>query len=108
MTEKFTGLRTINAPSKIDKPELETLSYKPKMSLKEAEQTAREYFKTSEQPDKNALLFEQINGCIKVTVGLLEQLEAKDTNRETQKQSCIWTFTGWRDNNLKHLQKALE
>ena len=61
-----------------------------------------------EQPNTNAMIFEQANGSIKVTLELLEQLETKNTNEETQKHGCIWTLKGWHKNNLKHLQKAFE
>ncbi len=59
-------------------------------------------------PNTNAMIFEQVSGSIKVTLELLEQLEAEDTYRENQKQGCIWTLKGWFDNNLKHLQKEFE
>lgn len=54
------------------------------------------------------MIFEQVNGSIKIVVELLEQLESKNTYQEAQKHGCIWTLKGWWDNNLKHLQKAFE
>lgn len=60
------------------------------------------------QPNQNAMLFEQANGSIKVTLELLERLETKDTHQETMKRGCIWTLKGWRDNNLKHLQRTIK
>ncbi len=61
-----------------------------------------------EQPNTNAMIFEQVTGSIKVALELLEQLETKDTNEESQKHGCIWTLKGWWDNNLKHLQRAIK
>ena len=62
-----------------DKPEIETLSYKPPkcalpdenggvlatpiMSKEEAEKTAREYFKTTEQPN-HLMIIEEIEGLM--------------------------------------------
>ena len=118
-------------------PELETLSYKPKAKNKESVPEQPDNSKCRhcgacrivrpagewqfackcneddkiyppEQPNTNAMIFEQANGSIKVTLELLEQLETKNTNEETQKHGCIWTLKGWHDNNLKHLQKAIE
>ncbi len=62
----------------------------------------------TEQPNTNAMIFEQANGSIKVTVELLEQLETKDTHQETMKHGCIWTLKGWWENNLKHLQSTIK
>lgn len=61
-----------------------------------------------EQPNTNAMIFEQVNGSIKVATELLEQLKTKDTNQETMKHGCIWTLKGWWENNLKHLQRAIK
>lgn len=61
-----------------------------------------------EQPNTNAMIFEQVNGSIKVAVELLEQLATSDTEEESQKHGCIWTLKGWWENNLKHLQRAIK
>ena len=74
------------------------------MTKKEAEKCAREYFKTSEQPNLNSMLIGQVNGCIGAAIRLLEQLRPKTE----QVDGCITTLKSWQDNNLKHLQKAFE
>ena len=58
----------------------------------------------SEQPNSNAMIFEQINGCQRMTIELLEQLKPNTENVKC----CIITLKSWQDNNLKHLQKAFE
>ena len=94
------------AESTINKSELETLDYhSPLCKCPECEKKAEP---KPEQPNTNAMIFEQANGSIKVTLELLEQLETKNTNEETQKHGCIWTLKGWHNNNLKHLQKVFE
>ncbi len=67
---------------------------KPKMST----------VKTSEQPDKNALIFEQIKGCLKITIGLLEQLRPVTDNVK----GCIFKLKEWQSDYLRILQKAFE
>lgn len=62
----------------------------------------------TEQPNNNAMIFEQVNGSIEVAMELLEQLETKNTWHESQKNGCIWTLKGWRNNNLKHLERAIK
>lgn len=60
--------------------------------------------KAIEQPNSNAMIFEQINGCAEMIINLLEKLTPKTENVE----SCIITHKAWQNNNLKHLQKAYE
>lgn len=58
----------------------------------------------TEQPNSNTMIFEQVNGSIKVAQELLGQLMPKTS----QVDGCITTLKSWQDNNLKHLQKAFE
>ena len=60
--------------------------------------------KPTEQPNQNAMIFTQVNGCIEAAERLLEQLVPKTE----QVDGCIVTLKSWQDNNLKHLQKAFE
>lgn len=59
---------------------------------------------TTEQPNPNAMIFEQVNGCCKIIVELLNQLIPKTTHVE----DCIITHKAWQDNNFKHLKGAFE
>ena len=56
------------------------------------------------QPNTNAMIFEQINGCQNMTIELLNQLKPRTESVEC----CIVTLKSWQDNNLKYLQKAFE
>ena len=58
--------------------------------------------------DKNIGLIEQAEGAVNVIIKLLEQLETTNEQQRTDKHGCIWTLDGWREHNLKHLQKAFE
>jgi len=81
----------------------------PIRSLEEAKATAREYFKTTEQPlTSNQIILEQVEGSTKVTLELLNQLEPNNTDQRGDVQGCIWTLEGWLKNNLKHLKKGFE
>lgn len=127
-----------------EKPELETLDYKPKIAELEkaigsgnvldilpngqvrkkvhlAEQPPNncdclerpkiytiECVSKHEQPNKNLMIFEQVDGCIKTALELLEQIEVDTTDQRGDKQGCIWTLEGWYKHNLKHLRKAFE
>lgn len=113
-------------PNAIDKPELETLDYKPENAnyvcdtckdegvLVQLTETANIGIIggytypcpdcTPEQPNQNLMLLEQADNCIKVTLGLLEQLKPKTE----QVEGCIATLKSWQENNLKHLKGAFE
>ena len=93
--------QSASAPSASKKKN--TLDNEPETGVKNREDISQPL----EQPSQNSMIFEQVNGSVKVALELLDQLETKDTNEEEQKQGCIWTLKGWRDNNLEHLQKAL-
>ena len=56
------------------------------------------------RPDRNAMIFEQVEGAARVVIELLNQLEAKTPKQKTDIESCKWTFQGWVDHNLKHLK----
>ena len=56
----------------------------------------------TEQPNTNAMIFEQVNGCCEMITNLLEQLIPKTTHVV----DCAITLKSWQDNNLKHLQRA--
>lgn len=58
----------------------------------------------TEQPNTNAMIFEQVTGSIKVALELLRQLRPMTDDVD----GCITTLKSWQDNNLKHLQKAFE
>ena len=99
----------------MDKPELETLGYKPECDkcddtgnvLKPRKDSAGVDWEPCpdclEQPNSNAMIFTQVNGCIDAAERLLEQLVPKTE----QVEGCIITLKSWQKNNLKHLQKAL-
>jgi len=54
------------------------------------------------------MIIEQAEGAVKIVMTLLEQLSPSNTIQEDDKQGCIWTLKGWKDNNLRHLTKAFE
>lgn len=76
------------AESSIAKPELETLDYKPE----------------PEQPNPNAMVFEQIDGCCDIINKLLKELEPQTESV----WCCQVTHDIWRDNDLKRLKGAFE
>lgn len=96
----------------MDKPELETLDYKPEKCDRgccnganiEQPKNAHLYDNCPDQPNSNAMIFEQVNGSIKVAFELLGQLKPKTDHVD----GCIITLKSWQNNNLKHLQKAFE
>ena len=115
----------IEQQNRMNKPELEKLDYKPASAPPEVKRTtnpiiepeiraknskdAGQHFQESlcretepEQPNQNAMIFTQVNGCIEAAERLLEQLVPKTE----QVGGCIVTLKSWQDNNLKHLQKA--
>lgn len=61
-----------------------------------------------EEPNQNLMIFEQVEGSIKVALELLSKLETTNTMRKADKEACIWTLDGWRKHNLKHLRKVFE
>ena len=75
----------------MDKPELKTLDYKPTSP-------------TLEQPNENLMLIEQVRGCVKVAVELLEQLKPKTNSVD----GCIYKLKEWEGDYLRILQKAFE
>lgn len=106
--QQFEGLRTIDKPPEphLIKDKRGFISSKPKKPFGEPEEHGG-VLANPEQPSQNSMIFEQVNGSVKVALELLGQLETRGTNEEEQKQGCIWTLKDWRDNNLEHLQKAL-
>ena len=56
----------------------------------------------------NQIIFEQVDGAIKVILTLLNKLEVDNTDQRGDKQGCIWTLEGWYKHNLKWLKKACE
>lgn len=125
MTNPKRRQRVTKQSNSMDKSEFETLDHKPKQPIceqcqqencqcrtvllkKDIPKNVHLYGNCPEQPNTNSMIFEQVDGAIKVVLRLLEQLEVKNTYEKTQKYGCIWTLKGWQDNNLKHLQKAFE
>jgi hypothetical protein len=96
----------------------------PITSKEEAEEVARELFKVSEQPvgcpdletahlgipnkteqpNPNAMVFEQIEGCCDIIDKLLKELKPQTDDVK----DCMVTHKSWRVNNLKHLKEAFE
>ena len=74
----------------MDKPELETLDYKPEPE--------------PEQPNPNTMVFEQIEGCCDIIEKLLKELSPQTEDVK----GCLITHEAWRNNNLKHLKGAFE
>ena len=56
----------------------------------------------------NQIIFEQVDGAIKVVLTLLNKIEVDTTDLIGDKQGCIWTLEGWHKHNLKWLRKACE
>lgn len=54
------------------------------------------------QPNKNAMIFDQIDGCCDIIEKLLNELVPKTS----QVEGCITTHNSWRDHNLKYLRAA--
>lgn len=98
----------------MDKPELETLSYKAPSEVKEnstliikpktKELNCSVVVQGPEQPNQNAMLLVSTDGAIDVALNLMSQLKPKTS----QVDGCIVTLKGWRDNNFKHLKRAFE
>jgi len=57
-----------------------------------------------EQPNQNLMLIEQVKGCVKVAVGLLEQLKPRTDSVD----GCIYKLKEWESDYLRILQKAFE
>lgn len=81
-----------------DLTEIETLDYKPEQP------TVGGSAHPPEQPNSNAMIFEQVNGSTEVSLELLRQLKPKTVHVDI----CMKILKSWQDNNLKHLQKAFE
>jgi len=77
-----------------------TLDNEPKIRVKNSKVASQ----ALEQPNQNAMIFEQIDGACKVIIRLLNELRPKTNDAE----DCIITHKAWEDNNLKHLIKAYE
>lgn len=100
-----------------DQPELETLDYKPENQCKQCnipkvpcsvrpnqQECDNAMVEGFGQPNQNLMIMEQVEGAVKVALGLLEQL----TPRTDEVRDCIWTLNGWKEHNFKHLRKAFE
>ena len=59
-------------------------------------------------PNENIMIISQAEGAVKIVLNLLENLKPKNKQQEDDKQGCIWTLRGWKDNNLRHLIAAFE
>jgi len=102
----FSRYEHLKSDSNIGKEELETdcETDQPITSKEEADKVAREYFKVSEQPSQNAMIFEQIEGCCDIIEKLLKELAPQTEDVK----GCLITHKSWRANNLRHLKGAFE